>query len=688
MTAGLRLGAPGIYRAPPERGDNPLRAVRLDIAGFVGVAARGPVGEPLAVRSVAEYHARFGVGPGLLPLAVQAFFAQGGQRAWVLRAGAPFAGDAQAVIEHGTEDPVRGWQALRTSGGHPVRWLARDEGSWADELSATLTFTVRQRFPVSTAPGSRALTTAGGNDAADRTIVPPAGVQAPAGAALWIRPEDPRTGDQIRWIEESAAREIRPGTRAISWTLDQPLPTGSVTVSLLAASIVIADHDPTSQADGGTRETFEVGLSPRHPLWLATVVDAGSLLVRSDPAWAAPALSGTERITPPIPRLAPIGSRREHRGRDRFGEITAADLLGRSPDQPPDDDPACERAHRGAERLARIEELGLLVVPDLAWKGVDPGSVTVQKPDPPPDEFTPCTGPQPRTTLRVSGAEAVYLDGRRPDELLQTRARQRWLTELADLFGQFVVLLDVPQGLPSAAVASWRAAFDSSYAAAYHPWPGMIPDSGSQRVPGPIADPGAGARFVPPSAFAAGIIAARERAAGLAAGPANQLAAGAVTISDRLTDAEHAVLHPEGINVFRAERDGFRLTAARTLSLQRDYRQLTVRRLLTMLRLTLDRESQWVVFEPNTAQLRAVLVLHISDLLRGQFQAGAFAGATEAESYFVRAGDDLNPPESIALGRMVFEVGVAPSEPLEFIVLRLTQDGGAAVVEEVPSGNP
>jgi hypothetical protein len=192
------------------------------------------------------------------------------------------------------------------------------------------------------------------------------------------------------------------------------------------------------------------------------------------------------------------------------------------------------------------------------------------------------------------------------------------------------------------------------------------------------------ARLAPPSAFAAGIIAAREIAAGLPTGPANEIAAGAVTIADRVTDAEHAALHPLGINVFRAERDGFRLTAARTLSRDPYYRQLTVRRLITMLRLTLDRESQWVVFEPHTAVLRSVLVLHISDLLHDQFLAGAFAGATEAESYFVRADADLNPPESVALGRIVLEVGVAPSSPLEFIVLRITRDADAVDVQEVP----
>ena len=314
-----------------------------------------------------------------------------------------------------------------------------------------------------------------------------------------------------------------------------------------------------------------------------------------------------------------------------------------------------------------------------------PAQETDEPPDPPPGGFVPCAPPQPPARLRTPGVDAAYLDGRLPDELAKLRARQQWLVQLGDAVRRFVVLIDVPQRLSAGAVADWRAAFDSSFAAAYHPWLGVLPPQ-LPLAGRPATGAPPPARLAPPSAFAAGIIAAREIAAGLPTGPANEIAAGAVTIADPVTDAEHAALHPLGINVFRAERDGFRLTAARTLSRDPDYRQLTVRRLITMLRLTLDRESQWVVFEPHTAALRAVLVLHVSDLLHGQFLAGAFAGATEAESYFVRADADLNPPESVALGRIVLEVGVAPSSPLEFIVLRITRDGDAVDVREVPRG--
>ncbi|WP_327397375.1 phage tail sheath family protein [Streptomyces phaeochromogenes] len=677
MTTGLRLGAPGVYRVAPGAADTDLRPVALDAAGFAGVAPRGPVDVPVAVRSWPEYLARFGLGPGLLPLAVSAFFAQGGRRAYVLRVGPPPSAAAHALIGQGTYAADGRWIPLCAAGNGralPVRWLARDEGAWANGLTVTLEAVLGQRFTVDPAASSRALA-AGARADADRVVLPPAGVRAPAGSLLHVRTA--RGGGRIRWIDAVSEREVAHGIRRTAWVLDAPLPTTPLSLGLVHASVVVDDHAP----EGPSVESFAVGLSPRHPQWLASVVGAGSRLVAPDPAWADAGL----RIALTDPLLPPVTCRLERPGEDRYGDIGEEDLLGRSPSDAPDDDPAGERPHRGVERLAQVAELGLLAVPDLAWNGVVPAEEAKEPPDPPPDRFAPCPPPQRPALLRTAGAAAAYLDGRLPEELAGLRARQEWLVRLADTARRFVVLTDVPQGLSAAAAADWRTGFDSSYAAAYHPWLGVLPP----RLPSagrPAAGETPTARLVPPSAFAAGIIAAREIAAGLPAGPANELAAGAVKIADRITDTEHAALHPLGINVFRAERDGFRLTAARTLSHDPDYRQLTVRRLMTMLRLTLDRESQWVVFEPHTAALRTVLVLHISDLLRGQFQAGAFTGATEAESFFIRADADLNPPGSVALGRIVLEVGVAPSSPLEFLVLRLTRGSDTIDIQEAARG--
>jgi phage tail sheath protein FI len=259
-------------------------------------------------------------------------------------------------------------------------------------------------------------------------------------------------------------------------------------------------------------------------------------------------------------------------------------------------------------------------------------------------------------------------------DLAEILQRQLRLVEVAELRHLFVALLDVPAGLSQRQIDDWRTNFGSSYAAAYFPWLG-VPRVGPGR-PGVVQ--------VPPSSFAAGIIAARERRLGLPWGPANALAVGAVLSTDVVTDATHDALHLRGINVYRQERDGFRLTAARTLSSDPEYVQLSVRRLMTMLALTLERQAQLVVFEPNTVQLRATLQRILTEFLRGQHRRGAFAGSTEAESYFVQCDDGLNPPQSQGLGRLVAEVGVALAFPLEYLVLRISQDVDGSVLVAGP----
>jgi phage tail sheath protein FI len=169
---------------------------------------------------------------------------------------------------------------------------------------------------------------------------------------------------------------------------------------------------------------------------------------------------------------------------------------------------------------------------------------------------------------------------------------------------------------------------------------------------------------------------------GVAWGPANELAAGVVGALSNPTPVERDLLHRLDVNVFAAERDGYRLSAGRTLSRDPQWRQLSVRRLMTMVRLSIERRLEWAVFEPNTAMLRRILTLQLTTFLRQLWQAGWLAGTTEAEAYFVRCDDTLNPPFVQDQGRLVLEVGVAPAEPVEFIVLRVALSDDRVTTEE------
>jgi phage tail sheath protein FI len=88
------------------------------------------------------------------------------------------------------------------------------------------------------------------------------------------------------------------------------------------------------------------------------------------------------------------------------------------------------------------------------------------------------------------------------------------------------------------------------------------------------------------------------------------------------------------------------------------------------------------VFEPADLALRRMLSTAITGYLRTLWLAGALAGAAEEEAFFVRADDELNPPEDAGSGRVLVEVGVAPVVPAEFVVLRVGRTEAGLDLEE------
>ena len=266
----------------------------------------------------------------------------------------------------------------------------------------------------------------------------------------------------------------------------------------------------------------------------------------------------------------------------------------------------------------------------------------------------------------------LRLDPAVPAEFDRIVERQRQLVQLAENL-QVVALLDVPPGLRPAQVPHWRSHFDSSYAAAYHPWPrGVSPQN--TLVP------------VPPSAVAAGLIARCELREGISRGAANEVAGGIVDVTDLVDDQQHAELHRLGVDVFRMETVGVYLTGARTLSLDPAWRQLNVRRLLLLIERAVRRQLQWTAFEPNDLQLREGLRQQLDVLLAILFDEGCFAGATAEDSWFVNVASDAMLAAEADSGELVVEVGVVPSEPIEYIVLRVAVQAEGTIKTTVTTG--
>jgi uncharacterized protein len=656
---GVQLGAPGIYPAS-RPGPAPLRGERLDIAGFVGVAPRGPLDDPVPVESWSAYQWRFGGldGPGLLAPAVSAFFAQGGRRAVVLRVSPRPAGPAAGSPPAG---PARAEHALtfadRSGAPQPVSVFSRDEGAWGNLLRVLCEFDDAVQFPTLLR---------------GRMLDLPDAVQPPAGSLLRVRAASLPPAGVLAFTGPVGYREEPVGRRQAWVELDgfdtdpalsggeDPIP---VDIAVVTATVTVTDTDPGFPR----QERFAgLGLSDSHPRFLPAVLATDSLLVDTDP-------QAYSELLPLDGFLGPIVSAPIAPGRDRYESINEASFFDDAlavvtlPVDGVDGLPEGVTV-RGLDRMSLVREIGLLCAPDLFWY-----SVIEQTPEQPvgqarSPQFATCRPEEPPLSF-PSTLRATLLDGgTQLDDILR---RQLRMVGLAERQQRFVALLDVPMHLPVRAIARWRARFDSTYAAGYHPWLGVVDAD----------DPRGQVRQVPPSGFAAGIIAERENRLGIPWGPANEIALGAVLLADPVTDADHDALHLLGIDVFRAERDGLRLTSARTLATDPDYRQLSVRRLVTMLRLMLDRQLQWLVFEPNGSLLRRELTGLVTRMLRELFRAGAFAGDTEADAFFVRCDDTVNPGWSQQLGRLVAEIGVAPAQPLEYLVLRIAQnaDGGLAV---------
>lgn len=660
-------GHPGVFLAPP-RATTALRPERLDVTGFVGVALRGPVDEPVRIERWSEYERLFGgfdPAPGgplrMLPYAVSTFFRQGGQAAFVLRVAA-HPDDGPTALEATAQ-----WRLMLPGSGQDALLAAADEGEWGNDLVVRLLYRVDQRVPATL-----------GDDGA---LVLPPGAGVPVGSLVRVSASDSGVDPAMRWVTSVDDRLPLGSPQPVWLTELTPLAPGTrVLVEVVTGTLQVDDR---SRPDAAGELVGGLGLRPEHPRWIQAVLAANGRASadrdgRSLRHLVAPIGDWTDIDFTPRPSLSPVDALRVEKVSDRshligeraFFDSGVIDFHAIDEDSGPDDpDP-----HVGVDRMARVHEIGLLCVPDLAWTTYMPA------PEPPsrhplrplPCRCRTCASDEPEPDYHVVPAVGGGLDARNAGELRQLLSRQERMVELARACERFVALLDVPDRLSIPQIAEWRSHFDSSYAAAYHPWLAVADAADGRAIP------------VPPSSFAAGVIAARELRLGLPWGPANELASGAVRAEATVTDAEHDRLHELGVNVYRVERDGFRLTAARTLSLDPEYRQLSVRRLMTMLRLTLQRQCADLAFEPNTAELRERLRQMVTSLLRDLARRGAFSGRTEDDSFFVRCGDGVNPPSSQALGHLIAEIGVAPAVPLEYILVRIARDpdGALAVVRD------
>ena len=230
-------------------------------------------------------------------------------------------------------------------------------------------------------------------------------------------------------------------------------------------------------------------------------------------------------------------------------------------------------------------------------------------------------------------------------------------------------VVDPPVGNSISQVRAFRNQFDTKYAALYYPWIRII-DPTAKRDP---ATPPA-TLDLPPSGAAAGIYARSDVERGVHKAPANEVVLGMTEFVTNVTYDRQAVLNPEGINAMRFfPGRSNRIWGARTMSSDPEWKYVNVRRLFIYLEHSIDRSTQWVVFEPNNERLWASVRQTIEDFLLVTWRTGALMGTRPEEAYFVRCDRSTMTQNDLDNGRLICLIGVAPTYPAEFVIFRIGQ---------------
>ena len=239
-------------------------------------------------------------------------------------------------------------------------------------------------------------------------------------------------------------------------------------------------------------------------------------------------------------------------------------------------------------------------------------------------------------------------------------------------------LLDEPsaQDLPADALAWAQMLQQGSTAAAFgsltYPW--LLGTDPLREAGAVLAMPGSG--------HVAGICALTDLTVGVHKAPANATVVGALDLAWAVDDATRGRLNAASVNVITTRPGrGIRQMGARTLDPGTTWRYVNVRRLISMIELSLESGLAWLVFEPNTPSLQAAVEREIRAFLLSLWQRGALDGAQATDAMNVRCDDTTTTANDVAAGRLICLIGVQPPIPAEFVTVRIAiTQGGVQVL--------
>lgn len=258
-----------------------------------------------------------------------------------------------------------------------------------------------------------------------------------------------------------------------------------------------------------------------------------------------------------------------------------------------------------------------------------------------------------------------------PDEGVVQGLRDKVIEKCDNMRDRFAITsVDANQ----ANINNLRPPRDTTYAAFYYSW---------IRVMAPHTPEGH--RLIPPHGHVTGIYARVDVERGVHKAPANEVVRGIITrdlngnkkpLEFTLGKREHDILNPRNVNVirdFRSDGRDIRVYGARTMTSDSMWKYINVRRLFIFVEQSIDRGTQWAVFEPNNEPTWSAIRTAISAFLRTVWRNGALMGTTQDEAFFVKCDRTTMTQDDIDNGRLICLIGIAPVKPAEFVIFRISQ---------------
>jgi len=260
-----------------------------------------------------------------------------------------------------------------------------------------------------------------------------------------------------------------------------------------------------------------------------------------------------------------------------------------------------------------------------------------------------------------------------------TAAVLKGLNEYVVDRGDSIAIMDAPQAADSIEeLKDFRLntlGVDSSYAALYAPWEiEQDPEIADQTLQ------------LPPSGRIAGIYADVSNTRGVNKAPANELMGdeviGLVANFSRLDQEQVNELGINLIRIFPGRQ--IRVYGARTLTGLRDGRQfVSTRRFLNYVKESVQEYAERFVFEPISESLWNEIAGAINQFLRRLWLGGQLFPSTNfQQAAYVKVDRETNPDSVVNAGKVKGVVGVRPAPPAEQIIFEFALfSGGGSTAE-------